>query len=278
MISDVDGTLVTDDKVLTARAQAAVAELRASGIIFSIISSRPPRGLRMLLEPLAITTPMGGFNGGVIATPDLTVVTEHLLSSQVARRAVDTLNARGVEVWVFSGQDWLLRDPDGPYVPLEQHTVGFRPTIVEDFGSALDAAAKIVGVSKDFDLLEQCERDVRAALAGSAFVARSQPYYLDITHPLANKGVALTEIAKLLGIPLAEIATIGDGSNDVAMFERSGLSIAMGNASPQVQREADFVTDSNRDDGFAKAIERFILGGDRSRALVEPAKAGDRAW
>ena len=278
VISDVDGTLVTDDKVSTPRAEAAVAELRASGILFSIISSRPPRGLRMLIECLGIETPVGGFNGGVIATPDLAVVTEHLLSSQVARRAVDTLNARGVEVWVFSGQSWLLRDPDGPYVPLEQHTVGFRPTIVEDFGSALDAAAKIVGVSKDFDLLEQCEHDVGVGLANSAFVARSQRYYLDITHPLANKGVALTEIAKLLGVPLAEIAAIGDGSNDVAMFERSGLSIAMGNASPQVKRRADFATDSNRHDGFAKAIEQFILGGGRSRALVEPTKVGDRAW
>jgi Cof subfamily protein (haloacid dehalogenase superfamily) len=278
VVADVDGTLVTDDKVLTACAQAAVAQLRASGILFSIISSRPPRGLGMLIERLGIETPVGGFNGGVIATPDLAVVTEHLLSSQVARRAVDALNARGVEVWVFSGQDWLLRDPDGPYVPLEQHTVGFQPTIVEDFGSALDAAAKIVGISKDFDLLEQCERDVRVALAGGAFVARSQRYYLDITHPLANKGVGLTEVAKLLGVPLAEIAAIGDGSNDVAMFERSGLSIAMGNASSQVQRKADFVTDSNRHDGFAKAIERFIFGGSRSRALVEPAKAGDRTW
>jgi hypothetical protein len=278
VISDVDGTLVTDDKVLTPRAQAAAAELRASGIIFSIISSRPPRGLRMLLGPLGIETPVGGFNGGVIATPDLAVVTEHLLPPRLARRAVDTLNARGVEVWVFSGQDWLLRDPDGPYVPLERLTVGFRPTVVEDFGSALDAAAKIVGVSKDFGLLEQCERDVRAALADGACVARSQSYYLDITHPLANKGVALTEIAKLLGVPLAEVAAIGDGANDVAMFERSGLSIAMGNAKPEVRQAADFVTDSNGDDGFAKAIERFILGGGRSRARAEPAKAGDRTW
>jgi Cof subfamily protein (haloacid dehalogenase superfamily) len=278
VISDVDGTLVTDDKSLTPLAQAAVAKLRASGIIFSIISSRPPRGLRTLIESLGITTPVAGFNGGVIATPDLTVITEHLLSSQVARRAVDTLGARGVQVWVFSGQDWLVRDPDGPYVALEKRTVGFRPTIVEDFGAALDVAAKIVGVSKDFDLLEQCERDVRSAFADSAFVARSQPYYLDITHPLANKGAALSEIAKLLGVPLAEIAVIGDGGNDVAMFERSGLSIAMGNASPEVQRAADFVTESNREDGFAKAIERFILGGGRSHARVEAAKAGDRAW
>jgi len=87
VISDVDGTLVTDDKVLTACARAAVAELRASGIIFSIISSRPPRGLRTLIERLGIETPVGGFNGGVIATTDLAMVTEHLLPSQVARRA-----------------------------------------------------------------------------------------------------------------------------------------------------------------------------------------------
>ena len=85
VISDVDGTLVTDDNVLTAGAQTVVAALRACGIIFSLISSRPPRGLRMLVEPLGITTPLGGFNGGVIATPDLTVVSQHLLLPQIAR-------------------------------------------------------------------------------------------------------------------------------------------------------------------------------------------------
>ena len=169
-----------------------------------------------------------------------------------------------------------MRDPDGPYVPLEERTVGFRPTIVEDFGSALDAAAKIVGVSKNFDALEQCEHNVHAALDDSACVARSQPYYLDITHPLANKGVALSELAKLLGIPLTEVAVVGDGRNDVAMFERSGLSIAMGNACPEVQRKADFVTDSNREDGFANAIERFILGGHRPDLQVDVARPSGR--
>jgi Cof subfamily protein (haloacid dehalogenase superfamily) len=278
VISDVDGTLVTDDKILTARARAAAAELRANGIIFSIISSRPPRGLRMLLAPLGITTPVGGFNGAVLAAPDLTIIAEHLLSPEVARRAVDMLDARGIQVWIFSGQDWLVRRTDGPYVGLEERTVNFAPTMVDDFGPVLGTAAKIIGVSADFKLLAQCERDVRAALVEQATVVRSQPYYLDITHPLANKGFALFEIAKLLGIPLAGIAVIGDGANDVAMFERSGLSIAMGNASPQVQEKADFVTDSNSEDGFANAIERFILGSGRGCAEVKLANAGDRAW
>jgi Cof subfamily protein (haloacid dehalogenase superfamily) len=277
VVSDVDGTLVTDDKRLTARAQAAVAELHANKIIFSIISARPPRGLRMLLDPLAITTPLIGFNGGVIAATDLSVIAEHLLPPEVARRAVDMLGRLGVQVWVFSGRDWLLRESDGPYVGLEQRTVAFPPTIVEEFGPALDATAKIVGVSKDFELLARCEDDVRAALGDTAFVVRSQPYYLDITHPLANKGTALIEVARLLGVPLAEIAVIGDGRNDVAMFEHSGLSIAMGNAGPDVQRAADLVTDSNGDDGFATAIDRFILGGKPLEPRIEVARAGDGA-
>jgi Cof subfamily protein (haloacid dehalogenase superfamily) len=234
--------------------------------------------LRMLLGPLGITAPVAGFNGGVLASPDLAVITEHLLSPEVARRAVDMLDARNVQIWVFTGQDWLVRDLDGPHVEHEEHTVGFRPILLEDFGRSLEVAAKIVGVSNDFDLLAHCERDVQTALTEQASVARSQPYYLDITHPLANKGAALSEFAKLLAVPLAEIAVIGDGGNDVAMFERSGLSIAMGNASPEVRQAADFVTDSNHEDGFANAIERFILGGDRSSAQVGIARAGVRAW
>lgn len=273
VVSDVDGTLVTDEKALTELARSAVAKLHASGIIFGVISARPPRGLRMLLGPLQITTPVIGFNGGVLADPDMATITEHLLTLEIARCAVDLLDMHGAEAWVFSGQDWFLRDADQPYVELEKRTVGFGPTIVEDFGSRLDTAAKIVGVSKDFALLALCERDIAAALEGRASVVRSQAYYLDITHPLANKGVALSEFARLLAIPLAEIAVIGDGGNDVAMFERSGLSIAMGNAKPAVRQAADFVTDSNGDDGFANAIERFILGGHRSNV---PAKADRR--
>src|SRR6266481_2638318 len=93
VVSDVDGTLMTDEKRLTARVQAAVAQLHARGIVFTIMSSRPPRGLRMLLDPLEITAPIGCFNGGVIAKPDLSVISGHVLSSQVARRAVDMLRA-----------------------------------------------------------------------------------------------------------------------------------------------------------------------------------------
>ncbi|MDB5556036.1 MAG: HAD-superfamily hydrolase [Rhizobium sp.] len=260
VISDVDGTLVTDDKVLTAPAKSAVAALGAAGITFTVISSRPPRGIRPLLQSLGITKPVGCFNGGVIAKPDGTTITEHLLPPIVARRAVDMIAASGAEPWLFCGQEWLVRRAEGPYIALEERTVGSPPTLVDDFGPYLGKAAKIVGASADFDALARCESDMHAAMAGQATVARSQPYYLDVTHPLANKGDALSAIAALLGVPLGEIAVLGDARNDMVMFERSGLSIAMGNAFPDVKQAADFVTNSNANNGFAHAIETIILG------------------
>jgi Cof subfamily protein (haloacid dehalogenase superfamily) len=277
LISDVDGTLVNDDKALTEATRAAVAALRESGIAFSIISSRPPRGLRMLVGPLGLTAPMGGFNGAILAMPDLSVIAQDLLPSATARSVVDLLEEKRVQVWVFTGRDWQVRDARAPYVEHEEHTVRFGPTVVAHFEGVLDTAAKIVGVSEEPELLAQCESHLRSALGGKATVVRSQPYYLDITSPGANKGTAFSKLADLLRIPPAEIVVIGDGSNDVAMFACGGLSIAMGNASREVQCAADFVTASNREDGFAEAVHRFILNRDYPNARIERMSAGGRS-
>jgi hydroxymethylpyrimidine pyrophosphatase-like HAD family hydrolase len=140
--------------------------------------------------------------------------------------------------------------------------VKFEPTVTQDFGEALDRAVKIVGCSDDIPLMEKTEKEVQDALGDHASAARSQPYYLDITHPEANKGVAIGFLAKRLGVSSEQIATLGDQPNDTLMFRKSGLSIAMGNASEAVQKQATYVTTSSEDEGFARGIERFILGED----------------
>jgi Cof subfamily protein (haloacid dehalogenase superfamily) len=268
VIADVDGTLVTEQKVLTKRAQAAVQALRRNGIGFAITSGRPPRGMAMLVEPLALATPIAGFNGGIFVKPDMTVVEEHLLAPDTAQRAVKLIREHGMDAWLYSGKEWLVHNPEAPHVAHEQWTVKFPPTIVADFGPALQWAVKVVGVSDDHDLLARCEKDAQAALGAQASAARSQPYYLDVTHPSANKGTVVEALSKFLSVPTAEIATIGDMPTDVLMFRKSGFSIAMGNSGPEVQKEAQAVTDSYNDEGFAKAMERFIL----NPARVEGAR------
>ncbi|HZS66883.1 MAG TPA: Cof-type HAD-IIB family hydrolase [Burkholderiales bacterium] len=259
VVADVDGTLVTEDKVLTPRARQAVRALHAAGIGFAITSGRPPRGMAMLVEPLALETPIAGFNGGAFVHPDMAVIEEHLLPAEVARRAVEVILGHRMDLWVYSAQNWLVRDPKAAHVAREQWTVKFPPTVVHDLAAALEHASKIVGVSDDHALVARCEKDAQTALGEAASAARSQPYYLDVTHPAANKGTVIATLSRLLAVPADEIATIGDMPNDVLMFARSGLSIAMGNASAEVQAQADCVTDSYNDEGFARAMERFVL-------------------
>jgi Cof subfamily protein (haloacid dehalogenase superfamily) len=262
VIADVDGTLLTEDKVLTARARNAVRALANAGIGFAITSGRPPRGMTMLIEPLALCTPIAGFNGGIFVTPDMATIEAHHLAPEAACHAYDLILRHGLDAWVYSGGAWFLRDAKASHVAREQWTVKFKPTVVADLTSALDRAVKIVGVSDDREAIAQCERELQEALGSHASAARSQPYYVDVTHPDANKGQVVAALSRFLATPTDSIVTIGDMPNDVLMFRKSGLSIAMGNASAEVKAQAHFVTDSYNDDGFAKGIEHFVLGGE----------------
>jgi Cof subfamily protein (haloacid dehalogenase superfamily) len=238
-------------------------KLRDARIAFAIVSSRPPRGLKMLIRRLSITTFVAGFNGGVIARPDLSIVASHLIAPDVAAKAIAAIQEAGAQAWVFAGEDWCIRDPNGPHVDLERRTVGFDPVIVSDFSSVAHAAAKIVAVSDDGALLARLQHDLRRAFGAGADASRSQAYYLDITHPRANKGDALRELSRLMQVSPSHVAVLGDGENDLALFAHAGLSIAMGNAAPGVAQAADFVTGTNDTDGAAAALDWFVLGGRR---------------
>jgi Cof subfamily protein (haloacid dehalogenase superfamily) len=262
-LADVDGALVTRDKVLTDAAKAAVRELREAGIAFAITSGRPPRGMGMLVEPLALTTPIAGFNGGVFVNPDLSVIESHKLEPMAARQTATLIGEQGLDVWVYTETEWLIRNKDAPHVAREAWTVKFDARVVPEFTDEhLSHAVKIVGISDDLERVTACEKAAQKALGDRASAARSQPYYLDVTHPQANKGVVVATFSRHLDIPRAQIATMGDMPNDVLMFRQSGFSIAMGNASDEVKAQASVVTDSNEHEGFANAVQRFILQRD----------------
>ena len=260
VLSDVDGTLVRSDKSLSERSIAAVQELHAAGIAFAVTSGRPPRGMSMLVEPLALESPIAAFNGGLIVEPDLSVLENRVVPDGLVARAVALLESFELSAWLYRGSDWLVVDADGPHVAHEAQTVQFQPTVVASFDGLESDIAKIVGVSDDHGAVAAAATAAADEFGDRVSSSRSQPYYVDITHPLANKGAVARFLSARYAIPPEEIATIGDMPNDVLMFAHSGLSIAMGNADREVQRAARRVTTSNDDDGFANAVERFILG------------------
>ncbi len=192
LLADVDGTLVTREKVLTEAAMRASRDLAAAGIALALTSARPPRGMRMLIRPLALLGVLVGFNGGLYVRPDLSVIRRHAIDGETARATVNLLRDQGLDVWLYTEKDWLVRNPHGPHVAREAWILQFDAKVVRDFSDDdLSQTLKIVGVSDDLPLVARCETAVRHMLGDRVSAARSEPHFLDVTHPQANKGAVV---------------------------------------------------------------------------------------
>jgi len=284
VLADVDGTIVTKDKALTPRAIDAVARLRERGIVFTICSGRPPRGLHRLVAPLRLTLPMAAFNGGVIVMPDLSVIDERALPEYLVPALVDAIESHGLDVWIYTATDWYIRSRQAPRVDREASTSQCEPVVVSTFEQVVGGVVKIVGVSNEHDKVAACEAALQKTFGTQVSAGRSQPYYLDVTHPTANKGTVVERLARFLKIRTDAIATIGDQPTDVMMFARSGLSIAMANANEDVKRQATHVTTSHEDEGFANAVDQYILPravpgvADALKATGQLHRLGQSLW
>ena len=259
LLADVDGTLVTPDKVLTDRAVDAVRRLGEAGVLFAVTSGRPPLGMSMLVEPLNLTTTIAAFNGGCMVNPDMSVIEQRTIPEDLVRPVAELNKSFGLDTWVYRGADWYIPSRQGSHVAKETSTVRFEAKVMTSLDGLTADVAKIVGVSDDLGAVARASEAAHDKFGDHLAASRSQPYYLDVTHPDANKGAVAQYLSAKYGIAPEQIATIGDGANDVLMFAQSGLSIAMGNASPEVRDAARQVTASNADEGFATAVDRYIL-------------------
>ena len=235
--------------------------LIAAGIGFSIISARPPTGMLWIADRLGLTGPIAAFNGGTLLSPDGEVLATYRLGRDAAARALRAIDGSGAIAWLFAAGVWHAARLDANHDVRERKSANQEPVVGGDWSGLLDHADKIVAVSDDHAMLAALEGEVAGLLGADATVARSQPYYLDITAPAANKGDGVAALAEAYGMTLAEVAVFGDQRNDLAMFARAGTSVAMGQAPEEVRARAGSVSASNDDDGVAVAIDRLLDGG-----------------
>jgi Cof subfamily protein (haloacid dehalogenase superfamily) len=259
LVSDIDGTLVRHDKGLPEENVTAIRAAVARGLKVSLISARPAAGILPIAAELGLEGPFGAFNGGTI----FTAAGEEEGSAQVppdlARQLIGLYAKAGVTIWFFATNRWLTTDLGNSHTPREVLSSGLQPEAVTDFADYLDDADKVVAVCDNPVAMTALEAQARAIVGSAATLVRSQDYYLDCTALAANKGDGVTRLAEMFGVPLSEVAVIGDQANDIAMFRRAGLAIAMGQSNAAVQAEADCIAASNEDAGVADAIRRFVL-------------------
>jgi len=260
VVSDVDGTLLDPDKNLTPAAIAAVQRLHQAGILFTIVSARPPRLTHDLLRNLHVTEPSACFNGALIIDPQQNVLHQSPMTPGDAQTVADHIRSSNLDLWVYTGTDWYISNPTGPHVQHQEGLMQCKATPLHGYDMSQFHVLKLVGVSDDYDAVKRAEAELDSLCCIAISATRSSNYYLDVTHKDANKGSVVLKLSKMLHISTEQIATIGDMQTDVLMFRKSGVSIAMGNATNDVKKEATYVTKSNLEEGFAYAMEHFVLG------------------
>ncbi|MEG3089452.1 Cof-type HAD-IIB family hydrolase [Sphingomonas sp. PB4P5] len=259
VVSDVDGTLVDKQKQVTDSTAAAVGRLTDAGLGFTIISARPRSGMMPIADKLSIDAPMGAFNGGTVFKRDGTILCQHRVDPEVVRTMLELAEGVAADIWVFADDLWYASTDRGGHIGSERKASNQEPVITQDFARFVERTDKMTFVSDDPAVLQGLH--ARAAhLSDRATIMQSQTYYLDVTALPANKGDGIALLAEAMGTPLSAVAAIGDQANDLPMFARAGLSIAMGQGPAEVRAKADLVTGGNDDDGVAQAIDGMILG------------------
>lgn len=257
IVSDIDGTLITSDHVITPATKRTALELRMNGIHLCLASSRPPRSIKPIAQELGLRAPFAAFNGALIQLPDDQVLAGSVIPPNITQRIRGMAMLLGLDVWLYDQKDWYV-NMRTPFVDREAQTAGFMPRTDVYMQQLKRDNVKLTVVGTPDVVLKAMER-IRGEMGTVVSASRSKPRFLDVTAFGWDKAALIKRLGALLNVPPENMAAIGDGPNDVGLFRQAIVSIAMGQAVDNIKQQASYVTASNDEDGWARGIEKFIL-------------------
>ena len=259
---DIDGTLVRDDKSLSEEniywIKKAVEEKK---IAFTLVSGRMYNGVHPFYDLLGIKGPISCYNGGTLYNSDGQIVEDHRVPHDISLRVLEVQRKFDVPLILFNDQKWYLREQDN-YVHPKKIKVYQTECIEGNLEQLLNQfdSNKLLFMTPDSAKLDQIEATLRAiGLENSLTFYRSSDF-LELMPYGVNKGMAIDALARYFKIPTTQIMALGDDYNDIEMLKRAGVSVAMGNSVEAAKEAAKYITDTNQNDGVAKAIQKFVFG------------------
>ena len=256
---DLDGTLLTPQKLITPRTGDLLCQVARAGIAIVIATGQTSQVLRHECGALPLTAPQIIENGAIVV--DIrsgTFLHEKLIPGELILPTLDILHSFGLHR-AYHTYERVYVDKNTP-----RANKWYRPPVppaieVEDVACLYpQRCIKVAGIG-DAETLRDKRRELERIFTGKLYVTQSSYDIIEFLHPEVSKGNALKAIAADLGIAPREVVAIGDNHNDIGMIRFAGLGVAMGNAHDEVKAAADYVTLSNDEEGVAKVIEEFIL-------------------
>ena len=271
---DMDGTLLDENSKITQRTLDTIAKAQARGIVFSICTGRFFENASILLRDHGLDCPLISFNGAKTSlAPFGESITSHKMPKEAALAVFWRLEELDAHYFIF-GEGFVVISHDGD-LHHSQKDFGTRMETEANtsyfYGKEACLKAIIGGIYKfyihtDNDSLKLSRiRDGLQTIA-NVNLTQSSSTNIEIMPQGIDKGIGVKNLAGYLSIPLAAVMAIGDQDNDLPMLQTAGLSVAMGNATPEIKAMADVITLSNADDGVAAAIERYVLSSEIGQA------------
>lgn len=270
VVSDIDGTILSNDYTLDEGMPATVAALSQSGISFALNSARSPEGMLAIIDQLqAYDSPISCFNGALILARYAKENPEVMYSLPVDREDLDYLLAivqeqfPGLAINLYATTKWYV-EAVTDNIEIEIARTGIQPTVtpLEDVLADKNRAIHKLLLIGDAKQLDELTQSVDSQLLPHTILYRAKPNYLEVTHSDVSKGHAVEVIANKLGIDLGQTFTIGDNHNDSSMLDVAGFGVAMGHAKDDVKRVADAVTETNENQGASSAIQKYVIRKD----------------
>ncbi|MGN1386055.1 MAG: Cof-type HAD-IIB family hydrolase [Bacillus sp. (in: firmicutes)] len=262
IVLDLDDTLLRDDHTISPRTKDALMKAQEQGVKVVLASGRPTFAMKQIAEELHLEkygSFILSFNGSkIIDWQDKQEIFSSTLSAEAVHKLYDLSRREGVSIHTYVGDDIVTED-DSPYTAEESVITGLPVKFVDSFKQAITEPVVKCLMLHEPEKLKLVEAKLQAELSDEFSVMRSKPYFLEFMEKGISKGTSLNQLIQILGIEREEVIAMGDSYNDLEMIEFAGLGVAMGNANDDIKAAADYVTDTNMNDGVAKVVEEFIL-------------------
>nr|WP_272508961.1 Cof-type HAD-IIB family hydrolase [Clostridium ganghwense] len=265
---DMDGTLLNDDKIISERNKEAIKKAHDKGVKIAISTGRLFTSAKYYAEILGVEAPIIASNGAYIREKDKDdVIYEALLGKENCEKIWSIIEKYNF-FNCFNTYDTVISNKpfpkEYPYYKLNEDLPEDRKINLEVsanfqgvFERDKDKIVKAICLSEDYDRIRKAKEEIKAL--GEFEVVSSSLNNFEIMKKGSSKGKAVEVLAGFYGLSREEVICMGDGENDLSMLQYVGMGIAMGNAEYYVKDNAKYVTDTNNNDGVAKAIEKFVL-------------------
>lgn len=258
LATDMDDTLLRADGTLSKRNQEALAAVARRGIKVVLASGRRPRSMQATYEKIGMPMPLVALNGAVALDDRGQTIYERLIEPELAKEVVRYARKMDKYCQIFQDDDYFFQEHckwSACYKSVGSHG-GQAVGPLDEF---IQGGVQNILIHDTAQVIENLLPLASAEFKNRLLVLISRPVYLEFNHLEANKGDALAAVCAHYGIERNSVMACGDALNDETMIRFAGIGVAVGNARKELRDIADYIAPTVDEDGFAVAVEKFIL-------------------